>query len=69
MLKHLILFVLAITALAGLIIIVPLATIWSLNELFKMEIDFTLRTWAATAFLQFFVVGSFNLVQATKAQK
>jgi len=67
MLKHLILFVLAITAIAGVIIVAPLATIWSLNELFKTEIDFTLRTWAAAAFLQgFFVAPTVRLRKKAK---
>ena len=34
------------------IILFPLATIWSLNTLFQLGIAYTFKTWLATVFLQ-----------------
>ena len=40
---------LALVALA--IIVYPIAVIWSLNTLFKLNIDLALETWIATCVL------------------
>lgn len=47
-----------------LIITGPIATIWSLNTLFNLNIDTNLYTWLATAWLQLVTVG--NIVTAVK---
>lgn len=49
--------VLLIVAIA-LIILGPLATIWSLNTLFNLGIDYTFWTWLAMAWLSLATFGS-----------
>lgn len=48
----------------ALIFLGPIITIWSLNTLFNLNIDYTFGTWLATAWLQMVTVG--NVVSAVK---
>ncbi len=49
---------LLIVVYAVLIIVGPMLAIWSLNVLFKTDIQFTIWTWLATAILgAYFTVG------------
>jgi len=44
--------------LIALIIVGPLATIWSLNTLFNLGIEYTFWTWLAMAWLSLVTFGS-----------
>jgi hypothetical protein len=46
-LKTATLIVLLVPVLGAAIVGVPLALIWSINTLFTLDIDYTLKTWAA----------------------
>lgn len=37
--------------IAGLMIVGPIATIWSLNTLFGLEISYSFKSWVAVAWL------------------
>ena len=45
------LIALAIVLAVGLVVIYPIAVIWSLNLLFGLTIPFTFNTWCATMIL------------------
>lgn len=49
-----------VLALIALIIVGPLATIWSLNTLFNLDIAYNFWTWLAMAWLSMVTVGSIN---------
>ena len=42
----------------GVIVVVPLVTIWSFNTLFGMGIEYTAWTWLAAFWLQAMLTGS-----------
>jgi hypothetical protein len=47
-----------IVLLVLLIVFSPLITIWALNTLFALGIDYTIWTWLATAWLSLVTFGS-----------
>ena len=49
---------LAILFIVFLVVIGPVATIWSLNTLFNLNIDYTFWTWLAVAWLSLATFGS-----------
>lgn len=51
-------FTILFLVLIALIIVGPLATIWSLNTLFNLGIDYTFWTWLAMAWLSLATFGS-----------
>lgn len=51
-------FTILFFVLIALIILGPLATIWSLNTLFNLGIDYTFWTWLAMAWLSLATFGS-----------
>jgi hypothetical protein len=51
-------FTVLILLIIALLIFAPLATIWSLNTLFNLGIDYTFWTWLAMAWLTMVTFGS-----------
>ena len=51
-------FLFLIAVIITLIILGPLVTIWSLNTLFNLNIDYTFYTWLAMAWLSLATFGS-----------
>jgi hypothetical protein len=51
-------FIGMVVLLIALIVLGPLATIWSLNTLFNLNIDYTFWTWLAVAWLSLATFGS-----------
>jgi hypothetical protein len=59
--------ILLIIAFLVLIIVSPVVTIWSLNTLFGLAIDYTLQTWLATVWLSMVTFG--NVATAIRNKK
>jgi hypothetical protein len=54
-------YIIAIAVIIGILILIPCATIWSLNTLFPvLAIPLTLNTWMATVVLSGVVGGTFG---------
>jgi|688.fasta_scaffold08091_33 hypothetical protein len=51
-------FTVLILLIIALLIFAPLVTIWSLNTLFNLGIDYTFWTWLAMAWLTMVTFGS-----------
>lgn len=54
---HILIVTLAILFILALLVFGPLATIWSLNTLFGLEIAYSFRTWIAVAWLMVVIQG------------
>ena len=50
--------VLAIVGIIALIVLIPLAFIWSVNTLFRQGIEYTFWTWLAAGVLMWLIMGS-----------
>lgn len=51
-------FTVLLLAAIALVVLGPLVTIWSLNTLFNLGIDYTFYTWLAMAWLSLATFGS-----------
>lgn len=49
--KKVLIVIVGIALLLAVVVFAPFITIWSLNTLFNLGIDYTIWTWAATVWL------------------
>ena len=56
-------FVALFVMIAVALTVVPLMTIWSLNTLFAMTIDYNINTWAASWWIGFVLGGGFYVAK------
>lgn len=47
-----------IALIIAILVFAPLATIWSVNTLFSLGIEYTFKTWLATVWIQMVTFGN-----------